>query len=127
MVDGQKGTFIDPTSMNRVTFVLSECVPGYRALIEKQGKLLELDARMAVTSSKTIAASDGLVAEEHERAQHWKEAYVDEHQALKDEREAHAGVLHSGIFWFAVGVAVGAAATIGIAFAYAKTQQEAAK
>ena len=119
-VDGIKGNWLDPASMNRVTFVLTECLPGYKELIAKQGRLLDLQTKTVNTSSKAITAAEGLAAEEHDRGQHWKEAYTDEHLALKDEREAHAGVLHSGVFWFAVGVAAGAATTIGIAFAYAK-------
>jgi hypothetical protein len=120
-----KGNFIPPASMNRITFVLTECVPSYKALIESQARLLDLRAQIVVTSSKAIAAAETLADEEKERGLHWKEAYKDEHQALESEREAHSGVLSSPTFWLGVGVVVGVAATLGVAYAYDRVRQGA--
>lgn len=120
VVDGVKGNWIPPASMNRITFVLTECVPSYKTLIASQARLLDLHAKATDTSSKAIEAAEKLAAEERVRGEHWKEAFNFEHQLLLEEREQHSGVLASPTFWFGVGVTLGAGATVAIAFAYKK-------
>lgn len=119
-VDGVKGSFIPPGSMNRVTFLLTECLPSYRALILKQGRLLTLQRDAIETSSRAFGLADQMATDERTRAAHWKEAFVDEHRVFLAERTAQDGILHSTIFWFAVGFVAGAGMTLGLAFAYKK-------
>lgn len=112
-VDGVKGTFLPPLSMNRVVFVLSECVPLYEELAASQAVLIAAQATAVKTASAAISAQRTTTTEEHERAEAWKAAY-------KEEREANSGVLRSPIFWLFTGLVTGIAAAVATTFAVTK-------
>ena len=109
--DGVKGSWLPPTAMNRVLFVLEECVPSYEAIIEKQTIALNLSDKVTKTASSAIDAAHTYASEEHARGDAWKQAFADEHRARMDLET----VWRSPTLWFAVGVVGGTLATIGIA------------
>lgn len=103
--------------MNRVHFVLTECVPSYERLIASQARLLDLQDKQVKTASAALTARAEHAEEERSRAESWKQAYKDEHQALIEECEASGSVWRSPVLWWALGVAAGAAVTIAITYA----------
>lgn len=116
-VDGVKGNWLPATSMNRVHFVLTECVPTYERLIASQARLLDLQDKQVKTASAALAARAEHAEEERSRAESWKQAYADARAELKEEREANSSVWRSPVLWWALGVAAGAGVTVAITYA----------
>jgi len=116
-VDGVKGNWLPPSSMNRVHFVLTECVPSYERLIASQARLLDLQDRQVKTASAALAARAEHAVEERARAESWKQAYADAREELKEEREVNSSMWRSPVLWWALGVAAGAGVTIAITYA----------
>ena len=112
-VNGVKGTFIPPGSMNRIAFVLTECVPLWEKLNAAQQVVIDTQADAVKTASTALALRKEEAGDEHTRAERWKEAYTDEHALRLSEQ----GLLHSGTFWLVIGFVAGAGAAIGIAYA----------
>lgn len=111
VVGGVEGNWIAPSSMNRLMFVLETCLPSYRRLVAVQTTLVDLQAKSVKTASAAVAAAEEVDGDQKLRADTWKQAYLDEHQALQDERS----FWRSPILWFGIGAAIAAIATVGIA------------
>lgn len=101
---GEEGNWIARASMNRIYFVLTECLPGYQAIISQQDTVIVAQAEMIETSSRALSLLGHVVADERERADAWRRVARDE------------GVLSSPVFWLLVGTVVGVTATVGGAF-----------
>lgn len=114
---GEAGNFVPASSMNRIYYVLTECVPSYEALIAAQKKLIETQDTTIKTASVAISARNVHAEEERARAESWKQSYDDEHKKRVVEEERNDSILRSPIFWLAVGVAGGIGLTIGAAYA----------
>lgn len=118
-IGGVKGSYLPPASADRVAFVLTECVPSYQRLIAAQAKELGIQTAAVRTASAALDARRVQADEEHVRAELWKGEFTHEH-TLRMEDES---LSRSPVLWLAIGVVAGAAATIGIAYAYKKAVQ----
>ena len=112
-VDGVKGTWLSPTSTARVTFLLTECVPSYEAIIDAQAKVLGLQSKAVASASVAIDARTSQANEDHARAEDWKKAYSDEHARRLEE----TSFWRSPVFLYALGVGTGIGLTVLAAWA----------
>lgn len=104
MHDAAAGVWFNEPDANRVLFLLETCLPAERVAREAAEAVAAKRLDLAVTSSLTASAALRLAEEQTTRANRWK----------AQAEEQPTGLLSSGTFWFAVGMAAGVAATIGV-------------
>lgn len=112
-VDGIKGNWVAPASMNRILFLLEECIPSYERILDADENLISTQKLAVQTASVALTLGHNAVADSTKVSADWKASYTQEHQLRMDEQS----VLRSPVLWFAVGVVAASAGIIGTAYA----------
>jgi hypothetical protein len=101
--EGRVGNWVAPASMNRIYFLLTECLPRYRAAVAHQDEIISLQAEMIDTSSSALALARDVADEAIEAAEAASEAAA-------RARRVDDGVFTTPLFWFIAGTVFGVAA-----------------
>ena len=100
---GASGSWLSTPVANRVYFLIAECMPKLKEQLVAERDLSSQALRLVTTTSSVAQAAAGTVAVERERADEYLEKLLDP--------------LGGALPWFALGVALGVVATIGITYA----------